>query len=358
MDSSAQLDKKIIAILSDANKNLQSLLVPLKEWCKFEYEFDIIELKDFCYSLHNVLNFYFNSMNERYEKASFKKYYLADYSRNLLATIKLFDNTIILLQKCGLNLILNDDYDNHIQLCKQFLISGGSIIPEEYKLLEILKYDPIIWIKRQHSLGAIKNIIFASSQKPEIIITDALENNIEIVKNAEFCLVYDLPIKDGTVTRSDLELWWKERAITTKLSSRMLESLNDVEKRFFRAYYNWFKSDFDPALFSQVYLHYDPKTIKQLIEVEKGIKRLAFQRMDFLILYKNNRIIIEIDGVQHYSTDDKADSKKYAEQVKYDRKMKFFGYEIFRIGGYELMDDKFDTTVSEFFESLKNKYLL
>ena len=77
--------------------------------------------------------------------------------------------------------------------------------------------------------------------------------------------------------------------------------------------------------------------------------------MDFLILYNNNRIIIEIDGIEHYSSDGKPDSKKYSDQVAYDRKMKFLGYHIFRLGGYELSKN-FDTVVSDFFKSLRDNY--
>jgi len=43
--------------------------------------------------------------------------------------------------------------------------------------------------------GEVKNIIFAANgPKPELVLADAVHNVIEIVENAEYCLVYDKPI--------------------------------------------------------------------------------------------------------------------------------------------------------------------
>src|SRR5439155_20343754 len=93
-----------------------------------------------------------------------------------------------------------------------------------------------------------------------------------------------------------------------------------------------------PALIPQVYLHYDPYTLKHLPDG----KRLPRQRMDFLMLFPNNvRIVLEVDGKQHYSKENEegqyiASPKLYAEMVAEDRRLKLAGYEIYRFGGYEL----------------------
>ena len=43
--------------------------------------------------------------------------------------------------------------------------------------------------------GPTKNLIFAANgPKPELVLLDALNNQIEITANAEFCLVYDRPV--------------------------------------------------------------------------------------------------------------------------------------------------------------------
>jgi len=70
--------------------------------------------------------------------------------------------------------------------------------------------------------------------------------------------------------------------------------------------------------------------------------------MDFLIIYNGKRIIIEIDGKTHTPENS---LEKYSKQCKYDRDMKFLGYDVFRLGGYELKHD-FENVISKFFEKL------
>lgn len=60
--------------------------------------------------------------------------------------------------------------------------------------------------------GAMKNLIFASiGAKPELIFRDALNNDVEIVKNADKVLIYDRPLPpSGSLLWKDLLAWWKE----------------------------------------------------------------------------------------------------------------------------------------------------
>lgn len=53
-----------------------------------------------------------------------------------------------------------------------------------------------------------KNLIFAANgPKPELVLRDAVNNDIEIVRNGEFCLVYDQPIPADGLTFSNLIDW-------------------------------------------------------------------------------------------------------------------------------------------------------
>jgi hypothetical protein len=59
--------------------------------------------------------------------------------------------------------------------------------------------------------GAPKNLIFASSgPRPDIIIQDAINNDIRIVHNAEHCLVYDRAIQASGLTKEQMVAWWKD----------------------------------------------------------------------------------------------------------------------------------------------------
>ncbi|MFF9040463.1 hypothetical protein ACF090_33930 [Streptomyces sp. NPDC014892] len=44
--------------------------------------------------------------------------------------------------------------------------------------------------------------------KPQIVLPDSINNTIRIVKNAQYCLVYDQPLEDRGLSWSDLAAWW------------------------------------------------------------------------------------------------------------------------------------------------------
>jgi hypothetical protein len=223
--------------------------------------------------------------------------------------------------------------------------------------------------------GAPKYIIFASiGLKPDIVIDDVVNMNIRVVRYAEQCLVYDQPPPSGDLTWTMLVEWWRRVSGTTSndtdtrrnLGERLIASLQSEPERFlFVTYFKAFKSilgDNLPALLPQVYLHYDPRHRK-----ERSEPVLVRQRMDFLMLLRNaTRIVIEIDGVQHYSNDDgHASPQRYAEMVAEDRRIKGLGYEVYRFGGAEIVawdGEKFVIqssayeTIVRFFEELFSRH--
>jgi hypothetical protein len=60
--------------------------------------------------------------------------------------------------------------------------------------------------------GTVKNLIFAANgDKPELVLIDAVNNDIKIVKNEQYCLVYDKSILDRGLLWTDLLDWWQEQ---------------------------------------------------------------------------------------------------------------------------------------------------
>lgn len=216
--------------------------------------------------------------------------------------------------------------------------------------------------------GGIKNLIFAADgPKPDLVLADALNNTIEIVKYADRCLVYNLPIAHTGLLWTDLVEWWAklqnlpfpDKDTEYNLFHRLKSSLaSPPEHLVFDTYFKAFHKRLGeglPALVPQVYLHYDPKTLKNL----DGHKRLPRQRMDFLLLFSNSeRVVIEVDGKQHYADGDMASVKKYAEMVTEDRRLRLLGYEVYRFGGYELDKTTGYRTITSFFEQLFEKHRL
>jgi len=206
--------------------------------------------------------------------------------------------------------------------------------------------------------GAMKNLIFASiGEKPELVIRDAVNNDVEIVKHADKVLVFDRPLpSSGQLLWKDLRDWYAELhgiksvdSAKEQLFKRLREAVNSTkspgELALFQGYYGRYGAklgDRLPALIPQVYLHYDPYTRR-----ERGDEQvLVRQRMDFLMMLEQGvRIVIEIDGRHHYSNEDPqsrgrfvASAQRYAEMVAEDRRLRLAGYEVYRFGGYEFTD--------------------
>lgn len=213
--------------------------------------------------------------------------------------------------------------------------------------------------------GQVKNIIFAAKYKPEIAFDDALNNDIRITRNENHCLIYNRSIPSSGVMWNDLVEWYAaennltddqnpEVAFITRLCDCLDTSFKasgakaGPETWMLQAYYNLKKElGIDlPALIPQVYLYYDPQTLKQ-----RGYKLFEHQKMDFLMIFSHkDRIVIEIDGKQHYAEGATASPKLYSEMVRAHREMSLLGYDVYRFGGYEFMGADADETV-------KNKVL-
>lgn len=214
---------------------------------------------------------------------------------------------------------------------------------------------------------APKNLIFGSvGSKPDLILADAVHNEIKIVGNADDCLIYDRPINpDRGLSFKSLIEWWhdlhpapNENAAARTLFTRLCEGLNSPELAIMNAYRTLLRdSGFGlPAILPQVYLHYDPKTIRQRLAVDG--KQLERQRMDFLLLLpQGQRIVVELDGKEHYSSGDKPKPAIYAAMMREDRRLRLAGYEVYRFGGHEFADLMAgEVAAQEFFEELLKRH--
>lgn len=216
-----------------------------------------------------------------------------------------------------------------------------------------------------------KNLIFAANgPKPELVLRDAVNNDIEIVRNGEYCLVYDRPIPADGLTFGNLIEWWRERegfadavparVVGRELHRRLQASLggNRAELRLFKSYTARYKDEnFDiPALIPQVYLHFDPSTQLARRNAGQSGSPLARQRMDFLILFSSrHRVVLEVDGKQHYADREIASPARYSDMVAEDRRLRLDGYEVYRFGGLELMKDNADSMLAQFFDQLAER---
>jgi very-short-patch-repair endonuclease len=210
-----------------------------------------------------------------------------------------------------------------------------------------------------------KNVIFASRAKPDIRFRDAIDNDIEIVGNADDVLVYDRPIAAG-ILWGDLLAWWKDQegsdADDDQTSSALYRRLRSIlpenspaQQNLFYLYHSIYRDILPglPALLPEVWLLWDPKAARL-----RGPDALLKHRMDFLLLLpRGERIVLEVDGQTHYATNGRPDPRQYADGVRADRELKLAGYEVYRFGATELQDpDTARTLVSQFFTDLFQHY--
>lgn len=255
----------------------------------------------------------------------------------------------------------NEDTEQIVQDMNQYLQYDGLEIYRaglEYKLRRV---------KGSIFGENVKNIIFASNgPKPDIVLQDALSNQIRIVRNEEYCLVYDRQVSEDGLFWSDLVSWWSKRVnkaedvqLERELYARLVAAIPNTSppaKLLFETYYKVrkkFPEDF-PALLPEVYLHFDPKTLRE----RGGLEVLKNQRMDFLLLLPNSvRVVIEVDGKQHYATGDSADPKLYSNLMYGNRELQLLGYEVYRFGAYELQESEDAKLVEDFFSKLFKRYM-
>jgi len=192
-----------------------------------------------------------------------------------------------------------------------------------------------------------------------------LNNDIEIVTNADKVLVYDRPIGVEGLTWSDLQSWWAEtnhisntEQAKKSLYRRLRSSLpgnSPPQTTLFESFYRSFGSAVPdlPALLPEVWLHWDPKTVR-----ERGAQALTRFRMDFLLLVpQGSRIVIEVDGKSHYANEHGwADATRYSAMARADRDLKLAGYDVFHFGAEELRNSDSAEFVRAFFESLFKEY--
>lgn len=185
--------------------------------------------------------------------------------------------------------------------------------------------------------------------------------------NAEKVLIYDRPIGNDGLRWNDLQQWWSEAEqiadptqAKRSLYSRLKASLprnSPPQNLLFDAFFEGFRSAVPnlPALLPAVWLHWDPRTVK-----ERGPDALLRFRMDFLLLLPQGvRVVLEVDGKHHYAdATGRADVDRYAQMVKADRDLKLAGYEVFRFGAAELQTPTAKAEVKAFFEALFKRYVV
>ncbi|WP_328935088.1 MULTISPECIES: hypothetical protein [unclassified Streptomyces] len=233
--------------------------------------------------------------------------------------------------------------------------------------------------------GEFRNLIFAGTgPKPKMVLDDSVGNYLEITENAEHWLFYDQPLTSQGLTWRNMLDWWPTTSafantagevdatdpttLGRTLYKRLFASVPPTSppaQKLFITYCSRYGQPGgldQPALIPEVHLHYDPYTRRE----RGGRGPLNRERMDFLLLLPNRvRIVIEVDGKHHYARRQTSPTGQepwtlapdlYSHMVAEDRALRLKGYEVYRFGGYELMQPEAEDAVSTFFDHLLADY--
>jgi hypothetical protein len=91
--------------------------------------------------LHKQLNEHFEAINGR---AKTTHHYWADPSRDLLTLIDDLRQDLHDLGRAGVGIAFDQRYEDAIERCQPWLSpSGGSAVPEDFELIELVKHEPV-----------------------------------------------------------------------------------------------------------------------------------------------------------------------------------------------------------------------
>ncbi len=250
-----------------------------------------------------------------------------------------------------------------------YLTDCGFELREKHRVGDKIEYE---LVELTGVKGKVSSIVFAAIQKPDILLTDVLNKDIQIPVDESKYLLYDEEIGVDGLTWDRLQEWYDgnhsqgENSLIDGLEEAVKHCGSRPEELFFDAYLEIVEAYENriPALLPQVYLYYDSKVQKERTE-----RIFDHQCMDFLMLFsESQRVVIELDGVQHYSEGtvqfeseqyrrSLASPSKYASMVSAQREMTLSGYEVYRFGGYEFRDqEKAKLMLKEFFADLFAKH--
>ncbi|OTP27115.1 protein kinase family protein [Enterococcus mundtii] len=115
----------------------------------------------FCFAVfQNQFNSLLSFLNE---KAKYNNHFNADHSRDLIILIDKYEEFEHALSRTDYAFKMIDDYVDTIRFIQPYLSNyGGSPIPEDYQLLNIVKYEPIIYIEKRIEIVKDNNSLYPS----------------------------------------------------------------------------------------------------------------------------------------------------------------------------------------------------
>ncbi len=203
-------------------------------------------------------------------------------------------------------------------------------------------------------------LLFASTaSKPDLRLGEVLDREVELMDTDERVLRYDRPIAETGLRWSDLQSWWADehglsfdqakQPLWQRLRAAIPESSPPQRALFDEYHLLYGQQDTFHAMLPEVWLQWDAVT-----KSARGEDAQLSQRMDFLMLLPHHRrVVLEVDGSQHYSSNGTPSPAVYSVTTRGDRNLRLARYEVYRFSGYELASPtRAEQTAREFFSRL------
>lgn len=212
--------------------------------------------------------------------------------------------------------------------CRIFLRPMDS---NEKKLIQ----DIPLWDRLSNQISGVEDTVLAVN---ECLILQYLLSLTETDYEKKFMLNYFIFAINCIKGNSDQRRKKHKNTVMQELKGDI--AWDDAKNLF--AVESMMKLDI-PALIPQVYLNIVSSQTHEGINKKAIFYKDNISRVDFIMLRKNNKHIVEIDGLTHF-----ADEEAYTRNIKVERNLKKLGWEVHRFSNLEIKtEDKIDYIIDE-----------
>ena len=161
--------------------------------------------------LHKKLNQHFEEINGRAETT---RHYWADNSRAMIALIKELNQDRYDLKRAGIEVELDDRYQEAIERCEPWLTpSGGSPVPEDFKKIEIIRHEPVF------SMPATTIKLKKTGEAPKLqLVGEGSYARVFSYVDPDYGIKFALKRAKPAVNERDLERFKNEFKVMKELS--------------------------------------------------------------------------------------------------------------------------------------------
>ncbi len=162
--------------------------------------------------LHKKLNQHFEEINGRAD--TYKRHYWAENSRAMIALISDLNQDLYDMNRAGVEVELDDRYQEAIERCEPWLTpSGGSPVPEDFKKIEIIRHEPVF------SMPATTIKLKKTGEAPKLqLVGEGSYARVFSYVDPDYGIKFALKRAKPAVNERDLERFKNEFKVMKELS--------------------------------------------------------------------------------------------------------------------------------------------